>query len=159
MSTEPHKSQKPTDEEIESRVAKVTQLLLKGAHRQDICQYVATETDWDVSSRTIDRYIDRAKKWFVAYSHALLNLDEEFGKSLLQLQDLYARALRVHDVKTALAVRKEMNSMFGFHQASLNINQEGQDRSPQELIRQLSTKFNIELPAQVVRTIEIGLAK
>jgi hypothetical protein len=38
--------------------------------------------------------------------------DEQLGTAILRLQDLYVRAIKVQDVKTALAAQKELNKLL-----------------------------------------------
>lgn len=41
--------------------------------------------------------------------------DEEVGRALVRLGDLYERSLRVQDVKTALAAQKELNKLLDLY--------------------------------------------
>jgi hypothetical protein len=46
------------------------------------------------------------------------NADEELGEAILRLNDLYERALRVQDVKSALAAQKELNKLRNTYSAA-----------------------------------------
>ena len=46
----------------EQRVAIVYGLLTDGRSRYEILQFASTETDWDVSDRTVDFYIKEARE-------------------------------------------------------------------------------------------------
>ena len=53
--------------------------------------------------------IRQAAKW---------NADETLGESIVRLNDLYERALRVQDVKSALAAQKELNKLRNTYAAA-----------------------------------------
>jgi hypothetical protein len=44
--------------------------------------------------------------------------DEQVGTAFFRLNDLYARSLKVQDVKTALAAQKELNKLLGLYPAA-----------------------------------------
>ncbi len=46
---------------------------------------------------------------------AVWNRDIEAGKSLLRLDDLYERSLRVQDIKTALVAERDRAKLVGLH--------------------------------------------
>lgn len=106
-------SQKPTAVEKDKRVNQVLKLLLNGLSRAEICQFVSEKTDWNVDERTIDRYIAEANAIFKEKSNIIR--EQEIGKSLLRLENLYARNMQITDFKAALAVQKEINAMLGLN--------------------------------------------
>src|SRR5437588_11773661 len=92
---------KATKTEIDHRVNEVLKLRLGGAEFPDICQYAsAPEQNWNVSDRTLWRYIQAAdalcEKYFDANAQHLLS------RHLLQRRQLYAHALGAGDYGTAL---------------------------------------------------------
>ena len=54
--------EKTYQNELEQRIEVVMTLLSRFMNRQQILQYASKKTDWDVSSRTIDDYISKAKE-------------------------------------------------------------------------------------------------
>ncbi|MDD3095407.1 MAG: hypothetical protein PHD63_04110 [Candidatus Marinimicrobia bacterium] len=97
--------------QMRARVATVYRLLLSGMRRREIIQYVAEKTDWGVSTRTIENYIHKATAEIKEVT------DEEIeaarGMAYKRLDTLYYKSLLINDYKTALAVQKEMNDLFG----------------------------------------------
>lgn len=59
--------------------------------------------------------------------------DEEVGKAVTRLNDLYARALRSQDVRTSLAAQRELNRLLGLYQPPPESQDEGDDTSAREL--------------------------
>lgn len=74
-------------------------------------QYVTEETDWGVSESMTDKYIREATDIIKEVT------DEEIkasrGMALKRLDDLFYNARGERDYKTALAVQKELNEVFG----------------------------------------------
>lgn len=86
------------------------QLACSGASRRDILQFVATQTTWGVSVRTIDRYMADAHVAVVdAGRH---NHELELGRAKVRLNLLFGRALAAKDYSTALAVQREINRLL-----------------------------------------------
>ena len=100
---------KSNDTELAARVNEVYKLLLGGANRQDVLDH-ATKQEWNVTPRQVDTYIRRAKTALDRESN--FRKAVEFGKALNQLNNLYARALKIQDFRTALGVRKELNTVL-----------------------------------------------
>lgn len=88
----------------------IYEMLLRGYTTSDIVHYAAEKTDWNVSRRTVEEYIRRAREDVARIS------DEEkeaaLGSSLKRLDMLYRKALKKDDLKTALAIQKEINELF-----------------------------------------------
>ena len=84
------KSTKSTNAEIESRVRTVYGLLIKSYSRFDILQYAAEQ--WDVSERTADIYMQRARlliakdseierpEWLAAAIARLVKYEQKAGR-------------------------------------------------------------------------------
>jgi hypothetical protein len=93
---------KPSKAEIRQRVNAVLQLRLEGAEFPQICQYVSA---WNVSQRTIWRYIQaadkRCERYFDSKASYLL------ARHLLQRRQLYAAALKAGDHATALRILQD----------------------------------------------------
>jgi len=103
--------------EMRARVATVYRLLLSGLRRREIIQYVDEKTDWGVQPRTVDNYIRKATAEIKEVT------DEELktarGMAHKRLDTLYYKSLLINDYKTALAVQKEINELFGLKTAKI----------------------------------------
>lgn len=106
---------KSTNAELNKRVSLIYKLLLKGLDRADVLQYVAEKTDWRSSERMIDEYIARATVEITA--RAAINRDEEYGKALARIEDLYKSCMSIQDYKAALSVLKEGNELRDLYPA------------------------------------------
>jgi hypothetical protein len=94
------------------RVQEIYQLLLAGAEFADIRQY-ASERNWNVSERQIQRYIERAYQRFEQQSHR--NRKQLWGRHLMQRRAIYARCMKSGDLRTALHVLKDEASLQGIY--------------------------------------------
>jgi hypothetical protein len=99
--------------ESEKRVAIILKLIIGGASPFYVHQYVNQKTDWDISSRQVDKYIARARK------KLLDDLDDDLDKLRAEqserLDDLYRKAYAVQEYKTCLNISAEKNKLFGLH--------------------------------------------
>jgi hypothetical protein len=68
------------------------------------------QNDLHLPAETLEAAINEAR--VVLTRAADYNRDEEFGKSITALNELYALNLKSKDYKSALSVRKELNSML-----------------------------------------------
>jgi hypothetical protein len=102
---------RPPDEEITQRVADVYVLLLNGTPRRHILQHAAKA--WGVQTRQADEYIARASAEFKAQS--ALVYEQEHGKALARLDDLYYRAIKKDDIQRALEAQRERNKVIGLY--------------------------------------------
>lgn len=112
------KEDKSTKAQVEQRVITVYQLLLCGASRQNILQYVSELRQkhidkpaeyldsWNITDRQVDNYIASANKLFekAADVHRL----RLFGRAMVRREDLYQRALRLQDLGKALAIEQDI---------------------------------------------------
>lgn len=105
-----------TEAEFALRVDAVLQLLLGGAQRRDIIRFgSAPEQAWNVSDRQITDYIAAATQ---ALEESLeKDRDRLISRELAQRQHLYAAALSSGDVRTALAVKKDLCELLGLYPA------------------------------------------
>ncbi len=92
------------------RIDEVYRLLLCGARRREIIKY-ANHEGWGASSRTIDKYIAKAKEELASVSEG--ERREAFGVALKRLDTLLYKSMMINDFKTALAVIKEFNHLHG----------------------------------------------
>jgi hypothetical protein len=79
--------------------------------RREVLQYVTDKTDWNISEPMVDKYLREATDEIKQVT------DEEMetarGMAYKRLDTLYYKSLLINDFKTALAVQKEMNELFG----------------------------------------------
>lgn len=54
--------EKPTKEELSVRIDEVADLWRKGVQKREVARYASIKAGWNISSRTLDRYIAAAKK-------------------------------------------------------------------------------------------------
>lgn len=103
---------KSTKAEMAARLREVTKLLLAGAEFAEIRQF-ASERQWDVSDRSIRRYMEAAYKRMADASRR----DERqlLGRHLMQRRALYGRCLKQGDHRTALAVLKDEADLQGVY--------------------------------------------
>ena len=94
----------------EDHVAKTYTLICRGLDRATILAYAA-ENGWDETPDQIDELIAAANEE-LAKAAANVDLEKEFGKAIARLDRLYMDASKVQDLKTALAVQKEINKLL-----------------------------------------------
>lgn len=95
-----------TTAELAIRVDDIFGLLLTGARTTYIYEWVRTQREeWGVSTRTVDRYIRKAKKLLLAKAES--DREEELGRHKARLEDLYFSSCRTGDYRGALLVTQE----------------------------------------------------
>ena len=99
------------------RINIVYSMLLAGLRRYDIFQE-CKKLEWGVSERQIDNYIAEGKK--IIESESKENRAYEFSKSLSRYENLYTKALKVQDLKTAVTIIDKRNRMLGIAETSEN---------------------------------------
>jgi hypothetical protein len=102
---------KCTSAEKAVRIATIYRLLLSGMRRREVLQYVREKTDWGIETSAIDKYIAEATKEIKEVTAE--EIETARGMAYKRLDMLYFKSLLINDYKTALAVQKEMNELFG----------------------------------------------
>jgi len=103
---------KVSRKERNDRVEVILSLLIMGFTRREICQFVAKrDPSWDISVRTVDRYIHEAYKKIE--KAADVKADKELGLGLARLEALFKRTVSIQDYKTALSVQRERHELLG----------------------------------------------
>ena len=101
--------------EKERRIAEVASWICDGMTRDEIRAYVESdECDWEITGRAIDHYVAEAEE--LLGREADTDRHVQLGTAIRRLNDLYARALRIQDYKTCLAVEKARISLLGLDQ-------------------------------------------
>jgi hypothetical protein len=103
---------KSTKPEVMARVAALIPLRLAGVPFHEMCRY-ASENQWQVSTRQVQRYLRRADAMLASHL-------EKDGKRVLErhlvLRDhLYGKAMAVGDLRTALAALKDAAALRGVY--------------------------------------------
>lgn len=100
--------------EVEARVAEVCRLMVRGLSRVEIIQKASD--DWQVSERTTDTYIARAR----AYLKEQIDRDRDanFAMAVHRYEDLFKRTMKLQDYKTALSVQKELSAIQNLYPPS-----------------------------------------
>ena len=74
------------------------------------------ENTKDISKhRTIDNYIHKVKNTYLNFEK---EIEDEKGRTLARLDDLYAKLIKVQDYKGALSVIREIGDIVGFKAAT-----------------------------------------
>ncbi len=107
------KPKKATKAEINNRVNQIADMILQGFTRAQILQFITEKTTWEISERTADYYIRKARDKFE--TDAEINRRYELGRAMKRLDDLYRRNMAIQDYKAALSVQKERSTLTGLY--------------------------------------------
>lgn len=110
---------------VARRVDIVYKMLLDGLDRREIIDAVREQyPKWQSSSRTIDRYIAKAK--VLIEEAGRYERPVEHGRLVARLHEVYRAARAKGDERTALAVLKEFRELFGLGATpAVNVNHSG----------------------------------
>jgi hypothetical protein len=109
----PKRAKRCSDGEMVIRMSAVYDLIVEGATRGDIWQYVTRNTDWGISIRTLDRYIRKATKQIEKDAEFIRA--REMGKAVRRLNKLYNKTSNIKDYGICLNIQKETNKLFGLY--------------------------------------------
>ena len=105
--------EKSTDFEKEKRIDVICELLIKGLTRGQMCQYVSKKTDWNISDRQVDRYVEEAKE-------KIKNSDNDKGfeiqRAKRRLEKLYIKNEEIEDYKECRALIDTSAKLFGWNE-------------------------------------------
>lgn len=101
----------------EKRIAAVASWLLEGYRRSEIDAQAARL--WSATPEEADQLAAQAELLLFrdAAAEAADVGDVAKARAILQLRTLYHKAEKIHDYKTALAARKELNKLAGLYPA------------------------------------------
>jgi hypothetical protein len=108
-----NRAKRCTDAEMVKRISIVYDLLVEGATRSDIFQFITKNMGIGVSVRTIDNYIHKAIK--MIRKDAELDRKLELGKAKRRLNKLYYNSVKIQDYGTCLNIQKESNKLYGLY--------------------------------------------
>jgi hypothetical protein len=106
-------SAKASRAKVAQRVRTIYRLLRDGLSPTEIRQYVEERTDWDIGERQFFEYLSRARALFDEM--AKTEREEELGRALARLHNLYGKALNDKDHRQALSVQRELNELLGLY--------------------------------------------
>lgn len=106
------KSQKTIQTKVRNRVEDVLKIILLGGEIHDLREW-ALENKWRVCDGTLYRY--QAKALDLCRERIEKDHDKLFARHLMQRRTLYARAMEVADLRTALAVVKDEAELQGMY--------------------------------------------
>lgn len=104
--------EKSTDIEIEQRIDTVVSLLCRFMSRRQILQYTSKKTDWNVTPRTIDDYISRAKEIIKEKSDP----EQTSGMIRKNFEMLFGKNLQNEDFRECRAVLESMAKLTGVNE-------------------------------------------
>ena len=138
---------KCTSAEKAARIATIYRLLLSGMRRREILQYVAEKTDWGLETSAIDKYMREATQEIKEVTAE--EIETARGMAYKRLDTLYYKSLLINDYKTALAVQKEMNELFGLkvikQEITGNMGIQFIDNVPKDATKPDSTAENVDV--------------
>lgn len=102
------------------RVSEVASLLINGYNREDIIQY--SSKNFRVCERQTDKYIQEAKE--IIANSVNKNVAYDFGKSVRRFEELYKKAIDNKDIRTALAVNKELATLQNLYKTQVELSGE-----------------------------------
>ena len=93
--------------------------------RTDLFQLVTKETSWNITLRTLDNYIARAREILREnYDTFKQNASQNVLNNLLEL---YKQAFLQHDFKLSTAIQKQIAELFGLNQTKLDLTSGGKE--------------------------------
>ncbi len=105
---------RPTQAELEQRVAEVYQLLLHRVGYQAICRHASSK--WQVTARQTDRYIEKARERL--FELLKPNQREQLAKALGAYDTIFAKQMSSGDWRGARATLKDIVELLGLAAAS-----------------------------------------
>lgn len=106
-----------TQEEVQFRIGQVAERISRGDPRKEITSWILNESGWGIGENQAYNYIARA--WELIRELGAVNLQQQFGKALFDLQSLYKEALKQNDLDLALKVRKELSDTLGLKKQTI----------------------------------------
>lgn len=111
------KEDKSTQIEKEARIQLICELLTRPGipkRRQFILQYVSKKTDWNISTRQIDNYIDEAT---TLLKSSPIDKELELVKLYHGYEFLEKKNLEIEDYKEVRAIWESKAKLFGLNEA------------------------------------------
>lgn len=111
-----------------TRLERIVLLLISGVSTIDAESYIRTEHN--VSQAQAAAEVAEARRRIKLT--AQYDRTEQTGKAIRTLEDLYSRAIKGNDIKTALATRKELNRLLRLYEPTPAVDEAGSDDADAE---------------------------
>jgi len=140
-------------EVVDFQYGRIYSLVANKISRQEIFRFCAQT--FGIKQRQVENYITRANQELE--EQARFNRAREFGRALHQLDTWIVALIKKSDYKGALAVRRELNSILGFHQETINLTIDWRARAVADIqtgivsYDQLTEAFDESLAAELFR--------
>lgn len=97
--------------EIESTIDKLILLIVGGMGEADL--RTACTANFGLDPADVDQAIETAKQKLT--KAASYDRDEALGKAITRVEDIYTRAIRAKDIRTALTAQRELNKLLALY--------------------------------------------
>ncbi|MEX2172208.1 MAG: hypothetical protein WD851_23005, partial [Pirellulales bacterium] len=97
---------------IQKRLQEVLRILIAGGEFEDIRNY-ASERGWNLSQRQLRRYVERVYEQLATVTER--NQKQLLGRHLMQRRALFARAMKVGDLRTSLQILRDEAQLEGLY--------------------------------------------
>jgi hypothetical protein len=108
---------KTTAVETENRVTVLIKLILSGKTPKQIFELVndpsIKEYNWEIRKSQFYKLHKKARRYFT--KAAATERNYEIGLSVARLNDLYQKSNGKEDLKTCLAIQRELNALLGLY--------------------------------------------
>lgn len=112
------------DAVVEARVIEILPYV-SFLSRSDLLQLVAKEKNWNISPKTLDNYIARARE-ILRENHETFKLNAS-QNVLNNLTELYKQAFLRQDFKLCSQLQKQISELFGLNQTKLDVTSGGKE--------------------------------
>lgn len=100
------------------RIDLIIELILAGAKRSNILQYITEKENWDVKTRQIENYIRKANDYI--QDHSSKNRNKLINKTIAQLEYLYMKSNLQNNYKTSLLALRELINLTNLTELNKN---------------------------------------
>lgn len=101
--------------EKEARVNKVYDMLVTGATRAAILQYVSSKTEWNITPRQVDNYIQEATAQIATLSE--YHKAQELGMAIARMKSVIQMSFKSGDTARIVQAQHQINQLVGNYQA------------------------------------------
>lgn len=103
---------KATNAEIETRIATVAEMVIKGQGRQKIIRYGSEE--WNIGERQIENYISKA--WEKIEKNTDFDIKQELKLQRARFEDLFQKNYTIQDYREARQVLDSIAKLLGLNE-------------------------------------------
>ncbi len=98
-----------------TRLKDVAAYLIEGRSREFIVQYGSE--NWEIGERQADNYIKQARDLIA--KEVVNDVKYDFAKALKRFEYLYNQSILKNDIKTAMAINKEIANLQGLYKTQI----------------------------------------